>query len=96
MLSLKKSELAKEDLIDLWFYGLEHYGESSADLYFDELETKINSLLEHPEKYRTRNNYSPPVRICPHRSHLIIYTIDSDELFIVRVINQEMNIKDYV
>ena len=96
MLSLKKSEQAKEDLIDLWLYGLEHYGESNADFYFDELETKIDSLLEYPEKYRLQDYYLPPVRICPHRSHLIIYTIENDEVFIVRVINQEMNIKDYV
>ena len=39
MLSLKKSEQAKEDLIDLWLYGLEHYGESNADFYFDEYNT---------------------------------------------------------
>jgi toxin ParE1/3/4 len=96
MHSLKKSEQAKEDLIYLWLYGLEHYGESNADFYFDELETKIDSLLDYPEKYRLQNYYSPPVRICPHRSHLIIYTIENDELFIVRAINQEINIKDYI
>jgi toxin ParE1/3/4 len=96
MLRLKKSEQAKEDLIDLWLYGLEHYGESNADLYFDELETKINSLLEYPEKYRLQEYYSPPVRICPHRSHFFIYTMENDGVFIVRVINQEMNIADNV
>jgi plasmid stabilization system protein ParE len=51
MLSLKKSKQTKEDLIAIWLYGLEHYGESNADFYFDELETKIDSLLEYPEKY---------------------------------------------
>ena len=31
------SKLASEDLIDIWLYGNEEWGASSADLYLDEL-----------------------------------------------------------
>ena len=63
MLKIRKSELAKEDLIKIWFDGYYERGEQQADLYLDRLEEKINSLLNFPEKYRLRKQFTPP---CSH------------------------------
>lgn len=96
MLRIRKSALAKEDLIDIWLYGFDNLGEAQADFYLDQLEVKINSLGEHPKKYRLREQYSPPIRVCPHQSHHIIYTIENDAVYIVRVLGGDMLITEHI
>jgi plasmid stabilization system protein ParE len=42
------SNLAKEDLIDIWLYGHKVWGESLADRYLDDLYGAISSLSSSP------------------------------------------------
>jgi toxin ParE1/3/4 len=96
MLKIRKSELAKEDLIKIWFDGYYERGEQQADFYLGRLEEKINSLLNFPEKYRLRKQFNPPIRIYPHKSHLVIYTMKTDEILIVRVLPSQMKIEERI
>ena len=96
MLRIRKSVLAREDLIDIWFDGYYTWGEQQADFYLDELEVKIDSLLNFPEKYYLREKFNPPIRICPHKKHLVIYTVKPDEILIVRVLPSAMDIEKHV
>lgn len=94
MLRVRKSELAKEDLITLWLDGYNQRGEQQANTYLDNLETKIKSLVNSPERYPLKKQFKPPIRICPHQSHHIVYTvIDNDAVYIVRVLRKEMDIE---
>ena len=52
MLPLKKvtkTQLAENDLIDIWLYSFNEWGESLADDYLDKLNVGMNSLLANPE-----------------------------------------------
>jgi len=96
MLRINKLPLAEEDLIDLWIYGYKKWGIVQADNYTDSLEDKLNSLTELPKKYSLRKKLSPAVRICPHKGHIIIYTIESDSILIIRVLHKSMDIKRHL
>ncbi|PCK08693.1 MAG: plasmid stabilization protein ParE [Alteromonadaceae bacterium] len=93
MLSLNKHPLAEEDLIAIWIYGCETWSANQADHYFELLEAKINSLREFAGRYPLRSQFNPPIRICPHLSHIIIYTIDADTVTIIRVLHKTMNVE---
>jgi len=96
MLIVRKSELAKEDLINTWLYGFGKFGEQEADNYLDDLEEKIESLANAPERYTLKTEYQPAIRICPHRSQHIIYMLEKEAIYIVRVLRKEMDIKHHL
>jgi len=49
-------------------------------------------LSEQPEIARLRGEFSPPVRIHPYGSHVIVYETVESELAIIRVLHDQRNI----
>ncbi len=92
MLRVDKLPLAEEDLIDIWAYGYDTWGETQADKYADSLEDMIKSIASSPKKHRLRTEFRPSVRICPHISHIIIYKIKEDSIVIIRVLHKSMDV----
>ena len=94
MLRINKHPLAEEDLIDIWIYGCKTWGAVQADTYADDIESTLISLAHSPKKYRLRKSFRPPVRICHHVSHLIIYTIEKNSITVIRVLHQSMGVEN--
>ena len=92
MASIYKLAKAKLDLIDVWLYTFNQWGESQADKYLDDLETSLHRLVEQPLICRERTQFNPPVRIHHYKHHLIVYTILSDGIKIIRVLHENMNV----
>lgn len=80
------SRKAEEDIIATYMYGVAQFGVQQAERYHDLLERTFQFLAENPEAARERAEITPPVRIHPIESHVVIYTVDeSGDIFIVRV-----------
>ena len=80
------SQKAEEDIIATFLYGVGQFGLQQAEHYHDLLEHSFQFLAENPMAARLRNEISPPVRIHPIESHIIIYTVEADsDVFIIRV-----------
>lgn len=80
------SRKAEEDIIAIFIYGVAEFGIQQAERYHDLLENTFQFLAENPEAARERPEITPPVRIHPIESHVVIYTVDADEyILIVRV-----------
>jgi toxin ParE1/3/4 len=95
-LSVKLSKLAKEDLIDIWLYGENNWGAQSADQYLDSLDVCLNSLINFPEKFALRQEFQPPVRLAPFKSHLVVYIHTEKHIHIVRVLHQSMDMPNQI
>ena len=93
MLRIEKLPLAERDLIDIWIYGCTTWNATQADSYLD---STLNTLAHTPEKNHIRNNFRPPIRICHHISHMIIYTIEKHSIVVVRVLHKSMDTKRHV
>jgi len=65
-----KQTQAKQDLIDIWLYTFEQWGEAQADTYLDDLEAALLLLAEQPLICRERTEFIPSVRIHHHARHL--------------------------
>lgn len=77
---------AEEDVIAIFLSGAEQFGVAQAERYHDELEKIFDLLSTHPQAARIREELTPSVRVHPHASHIIIYTVtESNEVFIIRV-----------
>jgi len=91
-LGIYKQAKAKLDLIDVWLYTFNQWGEAQADKYLDDLESSLELLAEQPLICRERTEFKPPVRIYQYEHHLIVYTILSDKIVIIRVLHENMNV----
>jgi len=80
------SRKAEEDLIEIYMEGVALFGVGQADKYHGKIEVMLNLLSENPRIAHERLQITPTVRIHPFRSHLMIYTVDSDDnIFIIRI-----------
>jgi toxin ParE1/3/4 len=68
-----KQAQAEQDLVDIWLYTFNEWGEQQADKYLDELAAALNLLAQPPLICRERSEFTPPVRIQHHEHHLIVY-----------------------
>lgn len=95
-MQIKRTKLADADLIDLFVYGAQQFSESKAEAYFRDIGKAQQFLAENPFVGHERAEFEPPVRIHPHKRHLIIYTIETDYIQIVRVLHHRMDVKSHL
>jgi len=93
---IKRTKLADADLIDLFVYGAQQFGLSKAEAYFQDIEKVQQFLAENPFVGNERREFKPPVHIHQHKKHLIIYTIETDSIQIVRVLHHRMDVKSHL
>ena len=89
------SKKAEKDLIEIYRYGFLTYNEQKAELYVESLKEKCQALADNPCLYRERNEFTPPVRIYHHKKHLIIYTVETNYILIVRIQHERMDIQKH-
>lgn len=81
----KLSKSAQTDLMKIARYGDETYGIERSNLYRDQLKEQFDLIAESPRLYRERWELSPPIRVCPFKPYVIIYTVKHSQTIIVRV-----------
>ncbi len=78
---------AEADVIEIYQWGAETFGEAHADSYHDQLERCFALLAAHPNMARERREFTRPVRLHPHGAHIIVYRDQDDGILIVRVLH---------
>lgn len=85
-MSFRLSLAAEDDIISIAEEGMRLFGLAQARRYHDELFAIFDLLVTNPRMARERHELSPPMRIHPFKSHLVVYRIDEDgSILIVRV-----------
>ena len=80
------TQKAEEDIIRIYREGVILFGANQAERYHFELEALFQLLADNPKLARERTEISPPVRVHPHKAHLIVYLVeDGGDVLIVRV-----------
>lgn len=90
-LKYRLTENARRDLIHAFVEGVTAFGVDQAERYQDELEHAFELIADNPQLARERFEISPPVRVHPCGSHLIIYILDADGVLIVGVRHHKEN-----
>ena len=89
------SEIADEDLEDIFDYTMNEFGFEQAEKYLIEIEDVFQSLLTNPELGKTRNEIKIGLYSFPKDHHLIFYRILDNHIRIVRVLHGSRDIPRY-
>ena len=95
-MQIKRTDAADEDLIDIYLYGSQNFGQSKAESYYAEINQTFLFLADNPLASPERFEFEPAVRIHAHGKHLIIYTIEDDFILIVRVLHHRMDVSRHL
>ena len=82
---------AESDLIDIWRYSFEQWGQLQADKYLDELDNGIRKLADNPEIGMKRDYVRAGYRVLFVGSHAVYYTVSPDTVHVIRVLHGNMD-----
>ena len=83
---------AKSDLIEIWNYTVETWGEKQAEKYLQEIEDKLGQLSANPELGRQRPEIHPGYYSFPVRKHSIFYLQSNNYIDIIGILHGRMDI----
>jgi toxin ParE1/3/4 len=78
---------AKDDLQDIYQYGLRRWGKAQSDSYLTALEDQFWSLTEQPLMGVERPELLAHTRSLPVQSHILFYRVASNKVEIMRVLH---------
>lgn len=91
MLKVVRTELADEDLLEIWFYiGADDL--DAADRVIDRIDQRCESLAKNPEMGTERPDLMPGMRYLVEGNYLIFYRVRSDFIEILRILNGTRNL----
>ncbi|MEY0231734.1 type II toxin-antitoxin system RelE/ParE family toxin [Providencia manganoxydans] len=89
----KISKLAEDDIYQIAIYTIQQFGHSQAKKYHGELQKTFELLVESCWLGRECNWLCDGIRRFEFKKHVIYYTMQSDSIFISRVIHQSMDVE---
>jgi len=92
-LKYELSNLAILDLEDIWKYTAKNWSISQANSYYRLFYNKIDEICKHPNIGKSIEQLKKEHRIVKVKSHLIIYKIKNETIFVDRILHQRMDIK---
>lgn len=93
---IRLSPLAKRDLVDIWVFGAEMWGEARADVYLDGLRDRMKWLTLHTSLWRPREDIASALFSYPHESHVLFFRKTDQSLEIARILHERMDFGDHV
>nr|WP_260337768.1 type II toxin-antitoxin system RelE/ParE family toxin [Pasteurella testudinis] len=78
-------------------YTENHFGAAQADSYAASLENTLNTLADSPligKKYT--DLMGNPIMRFPHQQHMIFYRVRQNDIFVVRILHQQMETKLHI
>ncbi|MBS8272402.1 type II toxin-antitoxin system RelE/ParE family toxin [Thalassospira tepidiphila] len=89
MPSYRLSKRAEDDIKRIYRYGIETFGQKQADIYFDALFEKFDSIAQAPSIYQAIDAIRPGYRRCVFGSNTIYYRSDNNGTVIARILGRE-------
>jgi toxin ParE1/3/4 len=91
-LEFKLSKLALEDIEGIWYFTLEQWSKDQANEYYTLIIDEISKICINPKIGKSIKDIKPNHRIMKIKSHMIIYKIDRNCIYIDRILHERMDI----
>jgi toxin ParE1/3/4 len=85
---------AKSDLLEIWQYSVETWGETQAENYLLKIEATLEKLASNPEIGRKRPEVTPGYFSFPVEKHIIFYLCSDNYIDIIGILHGRMDIKN--
>jgi toxin ParE1/3/4 len=87
----KFTEAAAGDVEDILNQSLIDFGAQQTEAYYTSLTQCLDLLEDNPEMGGAADEIRPGYRRFPHESHIIFYTVDAEDILIVRILHKRMD-----
>ena len=78
---------AKNDLKDIYHYGLRQWGRTQSESYLSSIKNQFWSLTQQPFMGTERHELLPDTRSLPVESHTLFYRVTANSVEIIRVLH---------
>lgn len=97
MHNIRLTELADADLIGIYIYTHNSWGEPQAIKYTNALKAAFDKIAENPIRIGTvdRSEVRPGYRSYHQQRHLIFYRVVGNTVEIVRLLHDSMNVTQH-
>jgi toxin ParE1/3/4 len=92
----KLSIKATKDIQDIIEYTIKDFGYDTMLAYYNSLEKCLYTLSENPDIGLNYNHIDSGYLCFYHRSHAIFYKEKGDDIFIIRILNKNMDIPQHL
>ena len=89
MANYKLSNIAKEDLIRIHHYGIQKFGVTQADKYFESFFEYFDNIARNPISFESVDYIKKGYRRCVCGSDSIYYRIENNQVEIMTIIGQQ-------
>lgn len=96
MSNFEISKLALKDIDDIWEYTAEQWSIQQANKYYNEIFEVIQELCINLEIGKPIDEIKRGHRRVNFRSHMIIYKMEKEIIYIGRVLHQKMDIEKHL
>lgn len=87
----KLSNKAAEDFEQIYEYTYLNFGENKADIYTHDMDKCFLILSNAPQIGRSLDKIKKGIYRHDHEYHAIFYLIENNDIFIIRILHQQMN-----
>lgn len=94
-LKLGISELALEDLDNIWEYTVEEWSIEQANKYYNEIFSAIGNICENSDIDKPIDEVKKGHLRTNVKSHMIIYKVKGTTIYIDRILHQKMDIEKH-
>lgn len=94
-LKFEISELALEDLDNLWKYTVEQWSKGQANIYYNEIFSAIGKICENSDIGKPIDEIKKGHKRTNAISHMIIYKVKGTTIYIDRILHQKMDIEKH-
>ena len=95
-LDFKISNLAVEDLDNIWEYTVEQWSKEQANRYYSEIFLAIDKICENLNIGKPIDEIKKGHRRTNVKSHKIIYKVKETTIYIDRILHQKMDIEKHL
>lgn len=89
MAEYRLSNAAKEDLIRIHHFGVQKFGVTQADIYFDTFFDYFEIIAGRPFAFESVDYIKPGYRRCPCGSDTIYYRINDNMVEIMAIVGMQ-------
>lgn len=82
---------AENDLLGIWLFGADRWGEIRADRYQDDLHDSFQRVVNSTIQTRQMEDVKA-VSYYPHQRHFVFFTEHADSIVILAVLHQSMDL----
>lgn len=84
---------AERDLVNIFWFTHERWGETQAEHYIHGLFESFETIAQHPDIGRVRPELSAKIRSFVHKRHIIYYMKMDEGIGVSRVLHASMDVE---